>query len=426
MYCEHCGTQIPDGSIFCVACGKKQSGGVVTEEPRQDMTPPQEPETVVPQAEPENTPSNDEFDWSTFNPVPEEPVEQVKAEPEPVQQEPQSPWQATSAPQQEAQSPWQASAPQQEAQSPWQASAPQQETQSPWQASASQQEPQQNSWQGSQQNAQSGGWQQSGWQSSTQQSAPGWQQNSWQNGAQQSAPGWQQQNNWQQSGWQNNQQPGGWQSAPQQGYQGGWQSAPQQSAYNSPYEERRQPVYHNGRIDYGCPMNWYKFQIYFSMIPTALFYLIIGIVLLGIAGSISGTGMSFGLGLEYYYYGEFPSLLCNPAGIIMLATPLFVDSLALIGLIAAIFGVLMLVAWVKMIRLQSGGWVLYLILNCLPIMFLATNLIIISSRLNNYHVPSNYILEAMAIPLIVLAVNVLILILQIVYFKKRSYLFVNR
>ena len=59
-------------------------------------------------------------------------------------------------------------------------------------------------------------------------------------------------------------------------------------------------------------------------------------------------------------------------------------------------------------------------------MFLATNLIIISSRLNNYHVPSNYILEAMAIPLIVLAVNVLILILQIVYFKKRSYLFVNR
>ena len=88
MYCEHCGTQIPDGSIFCVACGKKQSGGVVTEEPRQDMTPPQEPETVVPQAEPENTPSNDEFDWSTFNPVPEEPVEQVKAEPEPVQQEP--------------------------------------------------------------------------------------------------------------------------------------------------------------------------------------------------------------------------------------------------------------------------------------------------------------------------------------------------
>ena len=52
MYCEHCGTQIPEGSIFCVACGKKQSGGVVTEEPRQDVIPPQEPEPVVTQ-EPE-------------------------------------------------------------------------------------------------------------------------------------------------------------------------------------------------------------------------------------------------------------------------------------------------------------------------------------------------------------------------------------
>lgn len=406
MYCEHCGTQIPEGSIFCVACGKKQSGGVVTEEPRQDVIPPQEtepvvtqePEPVAPQPEQENTPANDEFDWSTFNPVPEEPVEPAKAQSEPAQQEPVSPWQA-SAPQQETQSPWQAGAPQQEAQNPWQSS---QQSAPGWQ-------------------------QQSGWQNDAQQAAPGWQQQSgWQN-SQQSAPGWQQQNGWQQSppGWQNNQQQG-WQSGPQQGYQGNWQSQPQQSAYSSPYEERKQPTYRNGRIDYGCPMNWYKFQIYFSMIPTALFYLIIGIVLLGIAGSISGTGMSFGLGLEYYYYGEFPSLLCNPAGIIMLATPLFVDSLALIGLIAAIFGVLMLVAWVKMIRLQSGGWVLYLILNCLPIMFLATNLIIISSRLNNYHVPSNYILEAMAIPLIVLAVNVLILILQIVYFKKRSYLFVNR
>lgn len=407
MYCEHCGTQIPDGSIFCVACGKKQSGGVVTEEPRQDMTPPQEPETVAPQAEPENTPSNDEFDWSTFNPVPEEPVEQVKAEPEPVQQEPQSPWQATSAPQQEAQS-------------PWQASAPQQETQSPWQASTSQQEPQQNSWQGSQQNAQSGGWQQSGWQNSTQQSAPGWQQNSWQNGAQQSAPGWQQQNNWQQSGWQNNQQPGGWQSAPQQGYQGGWQSAPQQSAYSSPYEERRQPTYSNGRIDYGCPMNWYKFQVYFNMIPTAFFYILLGIAFIGMAGAMYSSAFS-----AEYFYESFIRALREPQSVVLMYLPAFIPNPMIIGLISAAYGVLMLVAWVKMIRLRQGGWSLYLVLSALPTAFLAFNLFMVFVQVGQY-IPSSYLMEYMTFPLIGMAVNVLILILQIVYFKKRSYLFVNR
>lgn len=420
MYCEHCGTQIPDGSIFCVACGKKQSGGVVTEEPRQDMTPPQEPETVAPQAEPENTPSNDEFDWSTFNPVPEEPVEQVKAEPEPVQQEPQSPWQATSAPQQEAQSPWQASAPQQEAQSPWQASAPQQETQSPWQTSASQQEPQQNSWQGSQQNAQSGGWQQSGWQNSTQQSAPGWQQNSWQNGAQQSAPGWQQQNNWQQSGWQNNQQPGGWQSAPQQGYQGGWQSAPQQSVYSSPYEERRQPTYSNGRIDYGCPMNWYKFQVYFNMIPTAVIYIIFGLLLIGAAGAM----YSYSASMEYYYQ-DFANVLRQPQGLIMMYLPSFIPNPMIIGVGSLVYGIFLIIAWVKMIRLQRGGWTLYLVLSALPTAFVAINMIVLFSQIGQY-IPSSYLMEYMTFPLIGMAVNVLILILQIIYFKKRSYLFVNR
>lgn len=407
MYCEHCGTQIPDGSIFCVACGKKQSGGVVTEEPRQDMTPPQEPETVVPQAEPENTPSNDEFDWSTFNPVPEEPVEQVKAEPEPVQQEPQSPWQATSAPQQEAQS-------------PWQASAPQQETQSPWQASTSQQEPQQNSWQGSQQNAQSGGWQQSGWQNSAQQSAPGWQQNSWQNGAQQSAPGWQQQNNWQQSGWQNNRQPGGWQSTPQQGYQGGWQSAPQQSVYSSPYEVRRQPTYSNGRIDYGCPMNWYKFQIYFNMIPTAFFYILLGIAFIGMAGAMYSSAFS-----AEYFYESFIRALREPQSVVLMYLPAFIPNPMIIGLISAAYGVLMLVAWVKMIRLRQGGWSLYLVLSALPTAFLAFNLFMVFVQVGQY-IPSSYLMEYMTFPLIGMAVNVLILILQIVYFKKRSYLFVNR
>lgn len=392
MYCEHCGTQIPEGSIFCVACGKKQSGGVVTEEPRQDMTPPQEPETVVPQAEPENTPSNDEFDWSTFNPVPEEPVEQVKAEPEPVQQEPQSPWQATSAPQQEAQSPWQASAPQQEAQNPWQSS---QQSAPGWQ-------------------------QQSGWQNDAQQAAPGWQQQSgWQN-SQQSAPGWQQQNGWQQSppGWQNNQQQG-WQSGPQQGYQGGWQSAPQQSAYSSPYEERRQPTYSNGRIDYGCPMNWYKFQVYFNMIPTAVIYMIFGLLLIGAAGAMYGYSASM-----EYYYRDFANVLREPQGLIMMYLPSFIPNPMIMGFGSLVYGIFLMVAWVKMIRLQKGGWSLYLVLSALPTAFVAFNMLMVFVQVGQY-IPSGYMTQIMTIPLVALAISVLILILQIIYFKKRSYLFVN-
>ncbi|MCI7474130.1 MAG: zinc-ribbon domain-containing protein [Clostridiales bacterium] len=387
MYCEHCGTQIPDGSIFCVACGKKQSGGAVTEEPRQDVIPPQEPETVMTQAEPENTPSNDEFDWSTFNPVPEEPVEQVQSEPEPVQQEPQNPWQAA-APQQEARNPWQTNTPRQEAQ--------------------------QNPWQDSQQSAP--GWQQSGWQHDAQQTAPGWQQNNWQNGAQQSAPGWQ---NNQQPGWQNNQQPG-WQNGPQQGYQGGWQSAPQQSAYSSPYEERRQPVYHNGRIDYGCPMNWYKFQVYFNMIPTAVIYMIFGLLLIGAAGAMYGYSASM-----EYYYRDFANVLREPQGLIMMYLPSFIPNPMIMGFGSLVYGIFLMVAWVKMIRLQKGGWSLYLVLSALPTAFVAINMIVLFSQVGQY-IPSSYLMEYITFPLIGLAVNVLILILQIIYFKKRSYLFVNR
>ena len=373
MYCEHCGTQIPEGSIFCVACGKKQSGGVVTEEPRQDVIPPQEPEPVVtqepepaaPQPEQESAPANDEFDWSTFNPVPEEPEEPVKAQSEPVQQEPVSPWQA-SAPQQETQSPWQASAPQQGAQNPWQSS---------------------------QQSAP--GWQQSGWQNDAQQAAPGWQQQSgWQN-SQQGAPGWQQQNGWQQSppGWQNNQQQG-WQSGPQQGYQGNWQSQPQQSAYSSPYEERKQPTYRNGRIDYGCPMNWYKFQVYSSY----------------------ASSMDF--------YQSFIYALRQPQGALLLYLPSFIPNPLVIGLICVAYGILMFVAWVKMIRLQQGGWSLFLVLSALPTVFVAINMLMAFVQVGQY-IPSGYMTEIMTIPLVALVISVLILILQIIYFKKRSYLFVN-
>ena len=401
MYCEHCGTQIPEGSIFCVACGKKQSGGVVTEEPRQDVIPPQETEPVVtqepepaaPQPEQESAPANDEFDWSTFNPVPEEPEEPVKAQSEPVQQEPVSPWQA-SAPQQETQSPWQASAPQQGAQNPWQSS---QQSAPGWQ-------------------------QQNGWQNDTQQAAPGWQQQSgWQN-SQQSAPGWQQQNGWQQSppGWQNNQQQG-WQSGPQQGYQGNWQSQPQQSAYSSPYEERKQPTYRNGRIDYGCPMNWYKFQVYFCMIPNAFYYLILGVLLVILGAGMAGYS-AYASSMDFYQ--SFIYALRQPQGALLLYLPSFIPNPLVIGLICVAYGILMFVAWVKMIRLQQGGWSLFLVLSALPTVFVAINMLMAFVQVGQY-IPSGYMAEIMTIPLVALVISVLILILQIIYFKKRSYLFVN-
>ena len=393
MYCEHCGTQIPEGSIFCVACGKKQSGGVVTEEPRQDVIPPQETEPVVtqepepaaPQPEQESAPANDEFDWSTFNPVPEEPEEPVKAQSEPVQQEPVSPWQA-SAPQQETQSPWQASAPQQGAQNPWQSS---QQSAPGWQ-------------------------QQNGWQNDTQQAAPGWQQQSgWQN-SQQSAPGWQQQNSWQQSppGWQNNQQQG-WQSGPQQGYQGNWQSQPQQSAYSSPYEERKQPTYRNGRIDYGCPMNWYKFQVYFCMIPNAFYYLILGVLLVILGAGMAGYS-AYASSMDFYQ--SFIYALRQPQGALLLYLPSFIPNPLVIGLICVAYGILMFVAWVKMIRLQQGGWSLFLVLSALPTVFVAINMLMAFVQVGQY-IPSGYMAEIMTIPLVALVISVLILILQIIYFK---------
>ena len=347
MYCEHCGTQIPDGSIFCVACGKKQSGGAATEEVRQETVPPREPETAAPQAEPETavpqaeagvSEPTAEFDWSTFNPVPEEPAEPAKPDPEP-----QTPWQA-----------------------------PQQEPQTPWQGSTQQSAP------GWQQNTQSG------WQN-TQQNAPGWQQN---------APGWQQ-------------------SAP------GWQQ-PQQGQYGAASEERRQPTYRNGRIDYGCPMNWYKFQVYFNMIPTALIYLAFGVALMVMAGIEGDMGSS----IEYYYRG-FRSLLMDPRGMAVLYLPLFIPNPVVIGLACAVFGALMLVAWVKMIRLQSGGSTLFLVLAILPTVFFAVNLMIAYTQLSNY-VPTQYLMEYMTTPLVSLGLCVLVYILQVVYFRKRAYLFVNR
>lgn len=301
MYCKYCGTQIPDGSIFCISCGKRQSGPVTVENARQDVPPAQEEEIAVPPMEQEGTPAGNEFDWSSLNPVPEEPV---KAEPDeqPAQQAAQNPWQ----------------------------------------------EAQQNPWQ-----------------------------------------------------------------------QNSWQTPPQQSAYRSPYEEQKQPVYRNGRIDYGCSMNWYKFQIYFSMIPTALSYMILGAAFVILALEMEGYSIDAG-----YFYREFVNLLHQPQGLFLLYLPTFIPSALAIGVGGLAYGILVMVAWVKMIRLRRGGWILHLVLSALPALVVTINMLVLYIRVGQY-IPGAYLMEIMLVPLIALAVGVLVLILQIIYFKKRAYLFVN-
>ena len=361
MYCKFCGTQIPEGSIFCVACGKRQADEA-PEELRQDGGPVQEPPAAAqpeppvfqsaPEAapaQPEPAPQAESFDWSTFDPVPREP-EAAPPQPEEVQ-----------AP------------PRQQAQGGWQANPPQQAPQNPWQDS------------------------QYGWQGNGGQNPSGWQQGGqygWQGAAQQSPPDW------------------------QQGYPGGWQQ-PQQPQYSAPREERRQPVYQNGRIDYGCPMNWYKFQVYFSMIPTALLYLALGAALLVMVGMEGDLGES-----AAYYYRSFRTLLMDERGIFAMYLPLFIPSALFIGIACVVYGALMLVAWVKMLRLRAGGSTLFLILYSLPVLFFAINLFIVASQLSDY-MPGSYLMEYLIAPLAAVGVGVLILILQIVYFRKRAYLFIN-
>ena len=183
--------------------------------------------------------------------------------------------------------------------------------------------------------------------------------------------------------------------------------------------EHKQPVYRNGRIDYGCSMNWYKYQIYFNLVPMSLIYMALGVTLLVVA-MMEGVMVS---AVEGYYY-NFGSLLMSPERALGLLLPLFIPSPLLIGIVCAAFGVAVLVSWVKMIRLKSGGWVMYLIVTSLPAAFMVINLLIAISTLGRY-IPAGYMMNVLGVPLGIIASNVVVIILQIVYFKKRSYLFIN-
>lgn len=314
MYCEHCGTQIPDGSIFCVVCGKRQSGSVAAQ-PAQQETVWKAPEDTAPEGKKESGVSDLWQPAGSSEPAPEEATVQVSES---------------------------------EAQAFFQ------------------------------QNVQS--------------SQPSWQADYQQSQQQSSQPSW------------------------QAGYQ---QDNAQQNSYNSPYVEHKQPVYRNGRIDYGCSMNWYKYQIYFNLVPMSLIYMALGVTLLVVA-MMEGVMVS---AVEGYYY-NFGSLLMSPERALGLLLPLFIPSPLLIGIVCAAFGVAVLVSWVKMIRLKSGGWVMYLIVTSLPAAFMVINLLIAISTLGRY-IPAGYMMNVLGVPLGIIASNVVVIILQIVYFKKRSYLFIN-
>ena len=362
MYCEHCGTQIPDGSIFCVVCGKRQSGSVAAQ-PAQQETVWKAPEDTAPEGKKDSGASDLWQPAGSSEPAPEEATVQVS------ESEVQAFFQQNV---QSSQPSWQAGYQQSQ----------QQSSQPSWQADyqQSQQQSSQPSWQ-------------AGYQQSQQQSSqPSWQASYQQSQQQSSQPSW------------------------QAGYQ---QDNAQQNSYNSPYVEHKQPVYRNGRIDYGCSMNWYKYQIYFNLVPMSLIYMALGVTLLVVA-MMEGVMVS---AVEGYYY-NFGSLLMSPERALGLLLPLFIPSPLLIGIVCAAFGAAVMVSWVKMIRLKSGGWVMYLIVTSLPAAFMIVNLFIALSTLGRY-IPAGYMMNVLGVPLGIIASNVVVIILQIVYFKKRSYLFIN-
>ncbi|WP_297289982.1 zinc ribbon domain-containing protein [uncultured Flavonifractor sp.] len=378
MYCEHCGTQIPDGSIFCVVCGKRQSGSVAAQ-PAQQETVWKAPEDTAPEGKKESGVSDLWQPAGSSEPAPEEATVQVSES--------------------EAQAFFQQNV--QSSQPSWQADyqqSQQQSSQPSWQAG----------YQQSQQQSSQPSWQASYQQSQQQSSQPSWQAGYQQSQQQSSQPSWQA--SYQQSQQQSSQP--SWQA----GYQ---QDNAQQNSYNSPYVEHKQPVYRNGRIDYGCSMNWYKYQIYFNLVPMSLIYMALGVTLLVVA-MMEGVMVS---AVEGYYY-NFGSLLMSPERALGLLLPLFIPSPLLIGIVCAAFGVAVLVSWVKMIRLKSGGWVMYLIVTSLPAAFMVINLLIAISTLGRY-IPAGYMMNVLGVPLGIIASNVVVIILQIVYFKKRSYLFIN-
>lgn len=409
MYCEYCGKQIPDGSLFCIACGKKQSGPPAAETQPEPAAAPVW-EQPAPQAEPmfQSEPESQAEPVLQSEPAPQaEPVFQSEPAPqaEPVLQSepaPQAEPVFQSEPASQAEPMFQSEP--EPAQNNWQ------QPQGGGYTASYGQQSQNSGYGGYQQQSQNGGY--GGYQQQPQNGYGGYQQQG-QNGG---YGGWQQQGQnggyggWQQQG--QNGGYGGWQQPRggygQQGGYGGWQQEPY-----PPREERRQPVYRNGRIDYGCPMNWYKYLIYFTMIPSAFFYLFLGVAMLAAMVLNDVTYLGYG-----GYYG-----LENPLYMVL---PSFVQYMALAGVICIAYGVLMLVSWVKMIRLRRGGWCWYIVLAILPVAFFGINLLTTFMRLAEYsrYLPDE-VSQLMLGFVIILIVEVVILILQIVYFRKRDYLFVN-
>lgn len=67
MFCKNCGTQLPDGSVFCTECGARVQEEPVDQEPIQEE--PVQPEPVQEPVQPE--------------PIQEEPVQEEPVQPEP-------------------------------------------------------------------------------------------------------------------------------------------------------------------------------------------------------------------------------------------------------------------------------------------------------------------------------------------------------
>ena len=243
------------------------------------------------------------------------------------------------------------------------------------------------------------------------------------------------------------------QNVPQSNYAPAYQyTVPQQNVpqppSNPPAMEKRQPVYRNGRLDYGCPMGWYKYQIYFSILSSALMYLFLGGVLLFLTTFATTSPNSFSFG----FYNNDESvvflvlMLPGILGALSLAGLLstFLGSVALFSLVGAFFqamtgskdmallagvlflvlGILILITWVKMLRLQKGAWYWHLIMLIIPVILQALFLVYFYTEASRYGIHA--ILEQYIIPMLVgIAINVVSIILQAVYFKKRDDLFVN-
>lgn len=227
--------------------------------------------------------------------------------------------------------------------------------------------------------------------------------------------GYQQQ--YQQVPFQNGQGQGGYQQQYQPPGGTGYTQAQyaQSGFYTSAPSAPRQPIYQNGRIDYGCPMNWYKFLIYFALIPNAFVYLTFGAIMF--IGSLMYQTATMS-------YGGYSSYYSSPAFYFQLMVPNIFGSMLLSGLICLVFGAVIMVTWVKLLRLKKGAWHWHIATLIVPIAFMLFSMIALYTQITQY-IPGEYVMEYMTWPLVIIGFNVLSIILQLIYFKKRDYLFIN-